>query len=503
MYALVNKHGCCAKNPYTNSEKTEYRKYEVFLANVDANNLYGNALRHHLPIGNFHYLEPEEYNHINWKTIKLDTEIGYFVICDLQYPPTVQEKTKNFPLAPEIHQISGHMFTSYMKQMLSRNRLSRNPASINPEGCLPRKKLLTTCWKKIEYGVHFAALQCYLKYGLIIDTIHRVIQFKQDPIFRDFINYNTQRRTVAANDFEKDFYKAKNCCLFGKSLENKHNRCDIKLCNDHTKFRRVASQAKFRCARIFSRDLVAAEMTKANVVLDAPAAIGVTVLDISKVIMYDLAYEQFPRYEELFGCKINIIGGDTDSFFLEVIGVDLYNVLFPLMLTDGLLDSSNYPCNHLLYSSAHKAQLDCIKDEFAGKIYDEFILLRPKSYSMRCVENRRADKRRSKGVPYRNVKRFKHEDYKSVFLTECEITSKCRRMQSELHTIYNIEQIKIALSHADDKRAWLSNNYSVPYGYHLLKNQPFLEDEEEDNETEEPTRTLEMIYEEIMGTKSV
>ena len=102
--------------------------------------------------------------------------------------------------------------------------------------------------------MHFVALQCYLKYGLEIEGIHRVIQFKQAPIFRDFIDYNTERRTVAQNDFEKDFYKAKNCCLFGKSLENKRNRCEIQLCNDHGKFRRIASLPKFRSARIFSPD---------------------------------------------------------------------------------------------------------------------------------------------------------------------------------------------------------------------------------------------------------
>ena len=105
----------------------DHTKEDVYLGNVDANNLYGNALRHHLPIVNFRYLEPAEYNDIDWKNVKLDDEIGYFVVCDLQYPHGVQQKTKNFPLAPEIGQITIDILTPYMKQMISRKQLSRNP----------------------------------------------------------------------------------------------------------------------------------------------------------------------------------------------------------------------------------------------------------------------------------------------------------------------------------------------------------------------------------------
>src|SRR5277367_362045 len=152
-------------------------------------------------------------------------------------------------------------------------------------------------------------------------------------------------------------------------------------------------------------------------------------LEISKTIMYKLAYESFPMYEQLYNCKLNILGGDTDSFFIEAIGIDLINVLYPIMAKDGLLDTSNYNKNHPLYSETHKAEFGCIKDEFSGHACKEFVLLRPKSYSMKLVHEKE-DKKKTKGIPRRKIKMFKHKDFMDVFFNQIELSINCRRMQS-------------------------------------------------------------------------
>jgi len=68
-------------------------------------------------------------------------------------------------------------------------------------------------------------------------------------------------------------------------------------------------------------------------------------------------------------------------------------------------------------------------------------------------------------VPKRKIKLFTHQDFRDVFFNQEEVSTNCRRMQSIKHVVYNVEQQKIALSYADDKRAWYSNNFSLPYGY--------------------------------------
>jgi len=462
-YAFVNKHYCKASNPYVNPG-AEHTKQDIYLGNVDANNLYGNALRYPLPVGEFQYLTEDEFTSINWKTVDTNGQYGYFVVCDLLYPIDIHSSTCDLPLAPEVAEIKYDDFTPYMKSLHEQRNLKYNPQCKHPDRYQATTKLVAKCTDKLEYVVHFLVLQLYLKLGMQLGTVHRVIKFRQAPIFRDYIDFNTARRAAASNEFEKNLYKQKNCSLFGKSLENKRNRCDITLCNSHHKMINVASNHRFMHARVFSPTLSAACLTKHNVELDAPIAIGVSVLDISKYIMYKLAYEKLAHYESAFDCKINIVGGDTDSFFIEVIGADLIGVLYPQMAVDGLLDTSNYPNTHALFSNAHKAELDCIKDEFCGVPYSEFVLLRPKSYSMlSCSDN--TSKRKCKGIVKRKVQAFSHNDYKKTWQLQTEMGAHCRRMQSKLHVVYNIDQYKIALSYTDDKRCWFSNNFSLPYGH--------------------------------------
>jgi hypothetical protein len=465
-YAFVNKHYCEASNPYVNPNKPEHSKDDVYLGDIDSNNLYGNALRYPLPVKDFKYLVEKEYKAIDWYNVKLDGDTGYFVVCDLHYPANIHNKTKNLPLALELMEITEDMLPQYFKNVNTKKNADRNPNAQNPEKYKPSTKLLATCYDKKEYVVHFAALQLYINYGLQITKIHRVISFYQTPIFRDYIDYNSNRRKECQNEFEKDFYKQKNNSLFGKSLENKRNRCDYHLCNNPKALLKATSQNRFISSIEFNEDLVAARMTKANIELDAPIAIGAAILDISKTIMYKIAYDNFPIYERLYDCKINIVGGDTDSLFFETIGVDLHAVLYPKMFEDGLLDTSNYDVSNPIFSNVYKAKLGCVKDEFAGQLCKEFILLRPKSYSMKAYNNAVLDKKKSKGVPKRNIKALQHEDFRRVLFTQTEISANCRRMQSISHVIYNVEQHKIALSYADDKRAWFSNNFSLPYGHY-------------------------------------
>jgi hypothetical protein len=114
---------------------------------------------------------------------------------------------------------------------------------------------------------------------------------------------------------------------------------------------------------------------------------------------------------------------------------------------------------------------------------------------MHCFSDQRGLKKRCKGVPRCKVQGFTHDDYRRVFETEQEISVNCRRMQSYLHVMYNIEQVKIALSHADDKRAWITNNLSVPYGYYDIEHM-MPPDEEDDDDA---MQAIEEICDDIIG----
>ena len=110
--------------------------------------------------------------------------------------------------------------------------------------------------------------------------------------------------------------------------------------------------------------------------------------------------------------------------------------------------------------------MGCIKDEFKGKICSEIVMLAPKCYSMALLDGGGTQK--AKGVGKRVTKTLTHEDYKQRLLTRTELTRTITRMQSTKHHIYNIEQAKIALSFYDNKRNWVNDNDSLPYGHYKL-----------------------------------
>ena len=468
--SFCNTHFVQACNTYT--EQLDIKDDEdVSIMYVDANNLYGAALSQKLPVGDFHVYENPEL--IDWETIDTEGMFGFLLEVDLEYPRYIHDATQWFPLAAENRDITHDMLTPEMKEQLKQLNIIRRHDE--DREMVKANKLVGTCLNKSEYVVHFKVLKFYLQKGLKITKIHQCIQFVQEQIYKPFIDMQTKRRSEAKNTFEKNFYKQKNCSLFGKSMENMRDRIKVKLIGSAYKYVEHASKPTFSGATILAPELALVHHTNENVILSSTIAIGAAVLDLSKLIMYDLAYNKLPKYESQFNCKIQIIGGDTDSLFLVVRGgVDLLREMYPAMIKDELLDTSNYPKEHPLYSNKLNSRLGCIKDEFKGEMCKEVILLAPKCYSFKLMNDE--TKSTAKGVG-RNVKKtFNHEDYRERYFLKTELRRSIRRMQSFKHHIFNIMQDKVALSFFENKRAWVGDNESLPYGHYLLDTNALLDE---------------------------
>ena len=137
------------------------------------------------------------------------------------------------------------------------------------------------------------------------------------------------------------------------------------------------------------------------------------------------------------------------------------------MLRNGLLDSSNFPREHVLFSNTIKAKLGCIKDELAGETITEAVLLKPKCYSM--ITSNGTEKKTAKGVQYCVRQAIRHSSYLQVYKRQIELVRTVRRFQSKDHVVSTIQQQKWALSCTDTKRAWTGPNSSLPYGHHALE----------------------------------
>ena len=159
------------------------------------------------------------------------------------------------------------------------------------------------------------------------------------------------------------------------------------------------------------------------------------------------------------------VGGDTDRFFLTIAtdtNISLSDVFNNLAQH---IDTSNYPPSHPLYSNVNKAKLGCFKDETAGQILEEMILLRPKMYSMKYKDTNLGSIKRAKGISKHIVKSMKHDIFKEAFEQKKTTSVQMTILQSKLHTIHTTTFNKRALSAWEDKRCWMSANESLPHGH--------------------------------------
>ena len=98
------------------------------------------------------------------------------------------------------------------------------------------EKLVPNLRDKKNYVIHIQALNQALQHGLMLDRIHRGIEFDQLPLLKTSIDFNTQLRTAATNDFEKDFFKLMNNSVFGKTMENIRKHRNIGLVTTEEKY---------------------------------------------------------------------------------------------------------------------------------------------------------------------------------------------------------------------------------------------------------------------------
>ena len=140
---------------------------------------------------------------------------------------------------------------------------------------------------KDKYILHYRNLQLYLDLGLKIKKVHRVLRFNQSPWLKQYIDFNTQKRTLAKNAFEKHFFKLMNNSVFGKIMENIRKRFEVRLVTNKKKLIKMASKPTFVSSKIFNENLVAVHKIKETLALDRPTYVGMCILVLSKTLMYD------------------------------------------------------------------------------------------------------------------------------------------------------------------------------------------------------------------------
>ena len=128
-----------------------------------------------------------------------------------------------------------------------------------------------------------------------LTKIHRALKFKQSDWMKKYIDFNTEKRKNADNDFEKDFLKLMINSVYGKTLENLQKRINVRLVNNVKDFLKHTSRPTYVTHKLFNKDYAAIHEIKPVLILNEPIYVGFTVLELSKWLMYDFHYNSIKK----------------------------------------------------------------------------------------------------------------------------------------------------------------------------------------------------------------
>ncbi|XP_047513543.1 uncharacterized protein LOC125055226 isoform X3 [Pieris napi] len=416
---------------------SDYNEKELdsFLIYLDANNLYGWAMSQYLPTGQFEWTNPDtDFN------VSDESEVGFILEVDLEYPVHLHDKHSDLPLCPENISV----------------------------GDINDIRLILNLRKKTNYVIHYRNLVQCLKMGLTLIKVHRILKFKQSPWLKTYIDLNTQLRTKANSEFEKDFYKLMNNAVFGKTMENIEKRVNVKLLTHWENngkvlgARDLVAQPHFHSLSVFSENLVAVQLNKTKLVYNKPIYLGFCVLDISKTLMYNFHYNYM---QTKFDSNLKLLYTDTDSLIYQIFTNNFYDDIKPDINT--YFDTSDYDENNIFnFPKLNKKKLGYFKDENIGRIFTEFVGLRSKMYAIQ-VDDKVVTK--AKGVNKCITKKLTLNNYKSCLFNKDVQYCKMFRFRSLKHTIFTQEINKICLSFNDAKRYILPNKIdTLPIGHYKI-----------------------------------
>ena len=320
-YAKANNK--CMKN-YDKSKESSYIQY------LDANNLYRAAISEKLPINGFKWVN--DISGINKKFVKSydkkNSNKGYILEVDVDYPSKLHKIHSDMPFLPDKMKID------------------------------KTQKLVCNFRDKKKYVVHISILKQALNHGLKLKKVHRVIEFNQEAWLKKYIDINTELRKKASNDFEKDFFKLMNNAVFGKTMENVRKHRDIKLVKTDYRKNKLVSEPNYHTMKLISENLSIIEMKKVKVKMKKPIYLGLSILEISKIIMYEFWYDYMKKK---YGDMVKLCYMDTDSLIMNIKTKDFYKDI--AQDVEERFDTSNYDVDRPLPKGKNKKVIGLTKDE--------------------------------------------------------------------------------------------------------------------------------------------
>ena len=234
----------------------------------------------------------------------------------------------------------------------------------------------------------------------------------------------------------------------GKTMANLRKIINVRLANNEKDFIKYASRLTHVTHKIFDKNYASTHEIRPVLRLNKPNYFLLTVLELSKWLMYDFHYNFIKKHFDA-----ELLFTDTDSLTYEIKSENVYEEFFKWK---DLFDFSNYSKDSKFFDETNKKVIGKMKDESEGKIIGEFVGLKSKMYSMKNIDGKESNT--AKGV---NIA-TEFNEFKDTLFNKKVLRQKLRRIQVKKHKLRTYEVSKISLSCFDDKRFALNNGIHTP-----------------------------------------
>ncbi len=452
----------CIMTRHAQIEDPETEEIKLF----DANNLYGYAMEQPLPIGGYRYLSQVEidqfleYNMLETYD-RLQSRKGYVLEVDLHLPLDLHEKFRYYPMFPIKRTISYEETSEYYRsQKEERDHDGKT------------EKLVLDMHDRFYYSTHVGMLQLGLKEGYVLKKVHRILEYDQHPWMRSHIQRQTEARQKATTAIGKDIPKLIANSTYGKTIEDSRRHQTVKIVTEAEQFTKSVRSPLYQSHRIVNEGIAVVQQRKTRIHMNRPVMVGIIVLELSKLLMYEFYYQVLYR---TFGDRLRLLMTDTDSLGIHVTGLKEGGILEELKeYHDSWFDLANYP-SEKNYSTKNNKVVGKMKDEFIKdktqtesakiKVCEEFIGLKSKMLCFRFREEK--DKIVGKGISRTVLKKhITFQSFKQAMFGDTSVpTMEMRSIRSQNNRLYTYRMHKSTLDGLDDKVYLENRTECVPYGY--------------------------------------
>lgn len=418
-----------------------------------------------IPDGDYRWLDEDEMEKLmaEIETLPTDGETGYLIECDMEYDEklhgTVQHSS--WPLLPA-------------------NQTLKNKGG---------RKLFSTLYDKKQIVVHHVNLKYSLEKGLKLKKIYRVLAFKQSDWLQAFIKRNIElRATPGLSELYVQILKDISNIIFGKLCEGveKHTNFRLIVADERNpkldrKITHLFANPRVKSVAVFDEDFVGVELIKDRVVFNRPIACGVSVLEISKAYMARMVHDVLlgDVGKGVGMGEARVLYSDTDSVYVQYSGTDGYDLV---KRRPELFDTSDFADgNRFGIIPRNRKVAGMLAVEKAESVVLAFAYLRPKAYAvlMESIGGETSTVKRCKGVTRAVVKGFTFMDYQRVIENKSVVMAQMFRILSKKHEVYTLEYNKISLKSCCNKRIFMENGDSLPYGHASIADAEYPFEEEE------------------------